>query len=43
MEEQMNVYRILMESQKERDCLEDQGVDGRMESEWTLEILAWRL
>jgi hypothetical protein len=28
------------ENQKERDHLEDQGVDGRMGSEWTLGRLA---
>jgi hypothetical protein len=28
------------ESQKERDLLEDRGVDGRMGSEWTLVRLA---
>jgi hypothetical protein len=28
------------ESQKERDRLKDQDVDGRMRSEWILEILA---
>jgi hypothetical protein len=28
------------ESQKERDHLEDQGVDGRMGSEWILRRLA---
>jgi hypothetical protein len=29
-----------LESQKERDHLEDQGVDGRMGSEWILGRLA---
>jgi hypothetical protein len=29
-------YKALWESQKERDHLEDQGVDGRMGSEWFL-------
>jgi hypothetical protein len=28
MGEERNVYRVLMESQKERGHLEDQGVDG---------------
>jgi hypothetical protein len=28
------------ESQKERDHLEDQGIDRRMESEWILETMA---
>jgi hypothetical protein len=31
------------ESQKERDRLEDQGVDGRMQSEWILGSLAGRV
>jgi hypothetical protein len=35
-----NVYRLLMENQKKRDHLEDQGVDGRMRSEWILGRLA---
>jgi hypothetical protein len=34
------VYRVWWESQKERDHLEDQGVDGRMGSEWILGRLA---
>jgi hypothetical protein len=29
------------ESPKERDHLKDQGVDGRMKSEWILGRLAW--
>jgi hypothetical protein len=29
------------ESPKERDHLEDQGVDGKMESEWISGRLAW--
>jgi hypothetical protein len=38
MGEERNVYRVLMESQKERetDHVEDQGIDGRMGSEWIL-------
>jgi hypothetical protein len=32
--------RIWCESQNERDNLEDQGVDGRMRSEWILGRLA---
>jgi hypothetical protein len=40
MVEERNVYRVLWESQKERDHLEDQGVDGRMGSEWILGRLA---
>jgi hypothetical protein len=31
---------VLMENQTERDHLEDQGVDGRMGSEWILGRLA---
>jgi hypothetical protein len=34
------VYRVWWESQKERDHLKDQGVDGRMGSEWILGRLA---
>jgi hypothetical protein len=40
MGEERTVYRILWESQKERDSLKDQGVDGRMGSEWILGGLA---
>jgi hypothetical protein len=32
---------FLWESQKERDHLEGQGVEGRMGSEWILERLVW--
>jgi hypothetical protein len=39
MGEERNVYKVLVESQKERDHLKDQSVDGRMGSEWIL----WRL
>jgi hypothetical protein len=35
-----NVFRFWWESQKERDHLEDQGVDARMGSEWILVLLA---
>jgi hypothetical protein len=31
------------ESEKKRDHLEDQGVDGRMGSEWTLGRLAGKM
>jgi hypothetical protein len=35
------VYRVLVgKTQKERDYLEDQGIDGRIGSEWILGILA---
>jgi hypothetical protein len=36
MGEERKVYRVLMGKQKERDHLEDQGVDGRVRSEWIL-------
>jgi hypothetical protein len=34
--ERRNVYRVLVGRPKGKDHLEDQGVDGRMESKWTL-------
>jgi hypothetical protein len=40
MGEEGKVCRLWWESQKERDHLEDQGVDGRMGSEWILGRLA---
>jgi hypothetical protein len=40
MGEERNVYRVLVESLEERDHLKDQGVDGRIGSEWILERLA---
>jgi hypothetical protein len=36
-----NCTRFWWESPKERDRSEDQGVDGRMESEWMLGKLVW--
>jgi hypothetical protein len=36
MGEGRKVYRVWWESPKEKDHLEDQGVDGRMGSKWTL-------
>jgi hypothetical protein len=36
MEEDRKFYKVLWENPKERDHLEDQLVDGRMESEWIL-------
>jgi hypothetical protein len=36
MGEGRNVYRVWWESPMEKDHLEDQGVDGRMGSNWTL-------
>jgi hypothetical protein len=38
-----NVYKVLMGSQKERDHLGDQGIEGRMGSEWILGRLAGRV
>jgi hypothetical protein len=35
MGEERNVYKVLVESLKERDHSEDQGVDRRMGSKWT--------
>jgi hypothetical protein len=35
------VYKVLVESPKERDHLEDQGIGGKMGSEWILGRLAW--
>jgi hypothetical protein len=37
MGEGRNVYRVWWESPKEKYHFEDQGVDGRMGSNWTLE------
>jgi hypothetical protein len=34
MGDERKVYRVVMESPKERDHSGDQGVDGRMGSEW---------
>jgi hypothetical protein len=39
--EEMYVYKVLMGKPEERDHLEDQGVGGRMGSEWILGRLAW--
>jgi hypothetical protein len=41
MGEERKVYKG--ESPKERDHLEDQGVGGKMGSEWILGRLAWGL
>jgi hypothetical protein len=41
MGEEIKVYKVWWESPKERDHLEDQGVGGRMASEWILRRLAW--
>jgi hypothetical protein len=40
MGEEIKVYKVLVG--KERDRSEDQGVDGKMRSEWILRRLAWR-
>jgi hypothetical protein len=40
MGEERKVYRILMESPKERNHSKDQGVVGKMGSEWILGRLA---
>jgi hypothetical protein len=40
MGEERKVYWVLVESQKERDHLEHQGINGRMGSEWILGRLA---
>jgi hypothetical protein len=41
MGEERKVYKVWWESPKERDHLEDQGVGGKMGSEWILGRLAW--
>jgi hypothetical protein len=43
MGEEIKLYKVLVRSPKERDHLKDQGVGGRMGSEWLLELgrLAW--
>jgi hypothetical protein len=41
MGEERNVYRFWWESPKERDRWEDQGVGGKMGSEWILGRLGW--
>jgi hypothetical protein len=40
MGEERKVYKVLTESPKERYLLEDQGINGRMGSEWILGRLA---
>jgi hypothetical protein len=40
MGEERNVYRILMGKPDGKNHLEDQRVDGRIESEWILGRLA---
>jgi hypothetical protein len=41
-ERRENCKRFWWESPKERDHSEDQGIGGRMGSEWILGRLAWR-
>jgi hypothetical protein len=41
MGEERNLYTVLVGSPKERDHTENQGVGGRMGSEWILGRLAW--
>jgi hypothetical protein len=43
MERREKCTRFWWETPKERDRSEDQGVGGRMESEWILGRLAWRV
>jgi hypothetical protein len=43
MREEREVYKVLVESPKERDHSENLGVDGRMGSEWIIGRLAWGL
>jgi hypothetical protein len=41
MGEERKVYKVLVESPKERDHWEDQGIGGKMGSEWILRRLGW--
>jgi hypothetical protein len=41
MGEERKVYKVLGESPREGDHLEDQGISGKMGSEWILGRLAW--
>jgi hypothetical protein len=41
MREERKMYKVLVGSPKERDHLEDQGLGGKMGSEWILRKLAW--
>jgi hypothetical protein len=41
MGEERKVYKVLVGKPKKRDHLEDQGVGGKMGSEWILRRLAW--
>jgi hypothetical protein len=40
MGEERNVYRVLMRKPEGKNHLEDQGIDGRMGSQWILGKLA---
>jgi hypothetical protein len=40
MGEEIKLYRVFVEKPKEKNHLEDQGVDGRIGSEWILGRLA---
>jgi hypothetical protein len=39
MGEEREVYRVLLGKPEGKNNLEDQGIDGMMESEWILETL----
>jgi hypothetical protein len=41
MGEERKVYRVLVGKPEGKDQLEDQGVGGKVGSEWILEKLAW--
>jgi hypothetical protein len=41
MGEEREVYKVFVESPKEREHLEDQGIGGKMGSDWVLGRLAW--
>jgi hypothetical protein len=41
MGEERQVYKVLVGKPEERDHWEDQGVGGKMGSEWILGRLAW--
>jgi hypothetical protein len=43
MGEEKNCTRFWWESPKEKDHLEDQGVGGKMGSEWIFGRLAWEV
>jgi hypothetical protein len=43
MGEERNVYKVLVGKPKGKNHLEDQGVGGKMGSEWILGRLAWRV